>query len=167
MEYARSGGRRAVRRLARESCGAARIDDLREARLARAHTSAASATPAALKCGVKIRGAGSMRPCLERAFLGAPLLQPALQNLDVRRAKEAQRPPDPGGADERGRVIDDEAHAVAKAELSRRAGEILGRGKHMRQASRMVGDGVDVEENGPGDVAGEIFRPRIANSPPA
>ena len=32
----------------------------------------------------------------------------------------------------------------------------------MGQAGRMIGDGVDVEEHCAGDVAGEIFRPRIA-----
>ena len=148
--------------LAGKPAGAARVDDLRRTGLARAQHVGGGGDARGVEAGREDPRRRFARPSLERTSLRAPLLQTALQDLDVRRAEEAQRPPDPGGADELGRVIDDKAHAIAEAEFAHGAGELRRRGQHVRQAGRMVGDGVDIEEDRSGDVAGEIFAPRIA-----
>ena len=93
----------------------------------------------------------------ERAPLGDPFRQAAVEDGDVALAEGAEGPPD-GAPKQADAVIDNDLHAVADAEPTHGAGEGHRIGQHVRQAGRMVGDGVDVEKHRPGDVGFREFR---------
>ena len=68
-------------------------------------------------------------------------------------AEHPEHPPDPRGAHHAVRVIDDDAVAVAEAELAHARGELLRARQHVGEVRRRVGDFVDVEEHRAGNVS--------------
>ena len=89
---------------------------------------------------------------LERPPLGLPLGEAAVEHGDRIVAERAERPPHPRRAHDATRVIDDDAVVGTDAERADRGRERLRRRQHVRQRGRAVGDHVDVEERGAGDV---------------
>src|SRR5690606_22799836 len=77
-------------------------------------------------------------------------------------AKGAESPPDAGGAEETLLVIDNDGHVFADAQLADGIGKFGRRGEHVGQVCRVIGDVVDVEGAGAGQVARAIFFLRVA-----
>src|ERR1700730_14118866 len=115
---------------------------------------------------VEIHGVGPRhaphKSLFDRAPLGAPSWQTAGKDFYVRRAEDSQGPTHAGSSLQVGGVVDDEAHAIAKAELFHCLGKAGRVGQHVRQIRRMIRDRIDVEEDGAGDMPFEIFRLGVA-----
>lgn len=102
------------------------------------------------------------RHVLGLAPLGQPFGQAAVQNRDVGLAHQPEQPPDAGGREQPRGIVDHHVMAVAHAHGAQPRDELLGRRGHVRQRRAAVGDLVDVEEAGGGDVGGGVFGPRVA-----
>ena len=111
-----------------------------------------SRTSPACAAGGEVAVAQHRLAGLERAALGAPLRQAAVEHRDVGLAEEPERPPDPRRAEHADAVVDDDAVAVADAHRPHPGDELLHRRRHVRQARLLVGDLVDVEEARAGDM---------------
>jgi len=82
---------------------------------------------------------------LQRAVLGLPFWQSAIEHGHIIVAEMAEHPPGPGRAEQTHAVIDDDAHAVAEAEPAHPRGKLLRARQHMGQGVARIGDLVDVE----------------------
>ena len=71
-------------------------------------------------------------------------------------AHDAEHPPGAGGGEKAVLVVADDAVTIAEAEAADARGELLRRGQHVGQVDGGVGDVVDIEEPGAGDVVGVI-----------
>ena len=104
---------------------------------------------------------GSFAAALHGAALGHPLRQPAVQHRHVAVPEVAKGPPDPRRAPDAALVVDQVAQTVAQPELADLGGELHRRGQHVGQRAVAVGDIVDVEEHGPGDVVLLVLVARV------
>jgi len=102
------------------------------------------------------------RDVLQRAALGAPFRQAAVEHGHVGMAEHPEHPPHPRGGEQPRAVIDHHAMPVADPHPPHPADEFLDRRQHVRQRRLGVGDLVDVEELRAGDVRPGIFRLRVA-----
>ena len=98
---------------------------------------------------------------IDRAALGLPFRQAAIQHRDIGLAHQPEGPPDPRRRENARPVVDDDLMAIAHAHRPHPADEHLGWRGHVRQAGPLVGDLVNVEEPGAGNVCGAIFGPGI------
>jgi hypothetical protein len=99
---------------------------------------------------------------LDRAALGDPLGQAAVQHHHVLVAHGAEFPPDAGGGQDAAGVVDDDLRAVAQAQLLDPRGELDRRGQHVRQVRGLVRDLVDVEEHRAWNVGQVVLGPGVA-----
>ena len=112
----------------------------------------------AFSSGVKWRSVRlPRRTVLQLAAFRHPLLQAAVEHGDVLVPHGAERPPGARRREHAERVVDDDAHAVADAHLLHARGELDGGREHVRQRRLLVREVVDVEEQGAGNVAREVF----------
>ena len=95
-------------------------------------------------------GRGQAR--LDGPTLGAPLREAPVENGDPPMAEGAERPPDARRADDATRVVDDDAIGVRDPQPADALRELPRAREHVRQGRAQVGDLVDVEEHGAGDV---------------
>ena len=117
-----------------------------------------SALRRAVKCRA-VRAVGS--PLSSGMALALPLRQAAVQHAYVLHAHDAEGPPHACGAEQSGRIVDDDARAVADAHAPHARGELLRRRQHMGQVALGVGDLVDVEEQRARNMLREIFGTRV------
>ena len=89
---------------------------------------------------------------LERPSFGDPFRQAASEDTDVLDPISAQRPPDPRRSVEAQEIVDDEAHAVAESERGHLLGQHVRLRQHVRQGRAEIGDRVDVEIDGAGNM---------------
>ena len=111
---------------------------------------------------VKWRSCGRRRHVGQRAALGPPLRQAAVQHRDVVVAHEAEQPPHPGRGDEAVVVVDDDPAAVAEAQLAHPRAELGRRRHHVRVQVLGLADLVEVEEHGARDVRRLVLGPGVA-----
>src|SRR6476620_2908868 len=105
-----------LRRFARKSLGRARIDDLRRAIL----DQGLHVREIAYKTGIAPRremprSARHRLATFERMAFALPLRQAAVQHAYVLHSHDAEGPPHACGAEQSGRIVDDDARAVADA----------------------------------------------------
>ena len=118
--------------------------------------------PGGVEAGVEDAGRAGDQPGLAGAALGAPLRSAAGKDAHVLRAHGFEGPPDARRRKQAYLVIDHDGHVLGNAQRAHHMGEIIGRGQHMGQIGRGIGDAVDIEEDRAGDMAGEIFGLRVA-----
>src|SRR5207245_11469668 len=86
---------------------------------------------------------GRRRAGFNRATLGAPSRQAAVEHGDRVVAEGAKRPPDTRGADDAARVVDDHAIAIANAELPDLVREVRRARQHVRPRGARFGELAD------------------------
>jgi hypothetical protein len=86
------------------------------------------------------------RHVVERAALGDPFRQSAVQHRHVAMPHGAEHPPYARSRENARTVVNDDPVSVAQAQLADAACEFCRLGKHMRQARFGVADFVDVKE---------------------
>lgn len=96
------------------------------------------------------------------APFGAPFGEAAVEDGDIGLAHEAEGPPDAGGGEETGAVIDHDLMAVAHAHGAQAGHEFLDRRGHVRQGAALIGNVFDVEEARAGNMGGAVFRAGVA-----
>ena len=153
---ARTDARPRLGIFAAEARGGPRIDHLGAS--CRAAPSARRTTPATTEVfssALNFRGVRLDRAGFGRPAFGLPLRQAAVEDVDVLRAEDAERPPHPRRAAEADAVIDHDGVVGADAERAGLLGELGRAGQHVRQLGGMVGDGVDIEERRAGNMGGD------------
>ena len=85
-----------------------------------------------------------------------PCAEAAVEDVDVLGAEGAEHPPGAGGGEDAVLLVDDDGAGVGDAEGGHAAGEVLWRGKHVREGGGVVAELFDVEEECAGDVVLEV-----------
>ena len=105
--------------------------------------------------GTKGRGPGAARVAgLDRPALPHPFRQAAIQHGRLVVAEQAHQPPAARGRSQTLLVVEHDARVVADAQGAEQLGEPPRRGNHVRQVRIGVGDLIDVEIAGAGNVRG-------------
>ena len=125
-------------------------------------TSCMSRTAAGSKWAAKVRAVRVTARSSSGSALGAPLRQPAVEDHDVGRAHDLERPPDPRRRGEADAVVDDDLLFLVDAERADRGRELPRRRQHVGQGIAGVGDRVDIEEDRARDVCGVVFLRALA-----
>src|SRR5580704_12300070 len=107
-------------RHASESRGRSRIENLRRTSFACPLHRFGTGNGGAVEIDGEGPGHAPHKSLFERAPLSAPSWQTAGKDFYVRRAEDSQGPPHAGSSLQVGGIVDDEAHAIAKAELFHR-----------------------------------------------
>ena len=102
------------------------------------------------------------REVFDRAPFRLPLCKAAVQNRDIGLPHQPEQPPDTGGGEQAGAVVDDNLVPVAHPHRPHPADKFLGRRRHVRQGRTGVTDLVDVEVAGAGNVGGGVFGAAVA-----
>ena len=85
-----------------------------------------------------------------------PGVEASVENVDVLGAEGAEHPPCSRGGEDALLFVDNDGAVVADAEGGHAAGEGFGGGQHVGELGPVVGEFFDVEEEGAGDVFGEV-----------
>ena len=97
-----------------------------------------------------------------RAAFALPGRQTAIEDIDVARAEDTERPPDARRRIQPGAVIDDDRILLRNSEIAGGRAELVRPRQHVGQLGRMIGDCIDVEEHRAGNMSGSVLRPGIA-----
>jgi hypothetical protein len=100
--------------------------------------------------------------CLGLAALGLPGGQAAIEDIDIARAEDTERPPDARRRIQPAAVIDDDGVFLRNTEIAGSRAELVRPRQHVGQLGRMIGDRIDVEEHRAGNMSGNVLRPGVA-----